>query len=185
VKDLVRRLRGELSAVPGVTSVAAATNVPLHGVWNRRIEVEGYIVPDAKDTPFINASVITPGYFKTLGVPILEGRDFTEDDERTPRVTIVDDALAKQYWPGQSAIGKRVRYGPPDPNTPWHTIIGVVASIRNQSLVKAAPPDIYVGRRRAGAEHRRGVRQLLARVADDQNRPFGRAARMTLAAPGP
>ena len=88
--------------------------------------------------------MITPGYFKTLGVPLLEGRDFTEDDATTPRVTVVDEALAKRYWPGQTAIGKRVRYGPPDPDAPWHTVIGVVPSIRNQSLLKAAPPDVYV-----------------------------------------
>jgi predicted permease len=144
VRDLVRRMRDELAAVPGVESVAAATNVPLQGIWNRRLAVEGRTVADAKDAPFINASVITPGYFRTLGVPILEGRDFTEEDATTPRVTIVDEAMARQYWPGQTAVGKRVRYGPPDPDAPWHTVIGVVPSIRNQSLLKTAPPDVYV-----------------------------------------
>jgi putative ABC transport system permease protein len=130
--------------LPGVTSVAAGTNVPFQGIWNRRLEVEGHTLPDAKDAPFVNASVITPGYFKTLGVPLLEGRDFTEDDATTPRMTVVDETLAKRYWPGQSAIGKRVRYGPPAPDAPWHTVIGVVASIRNQSLIEDAPPDVYV-----------------------------------------
>jgi predicted permease len=144
VKDLVRRLRDELASLPGVTSAAAATNVPLQGIWNRRLAVEGHSLADEKDAPFINASVITPGYFRTLGVPILDGRDFTEDDATTPRVTIVDEVLAKRYWPGQTAIGRRVRYGPPDPDAPWHTVIGVVPSIRNQSLLKAAPPDVYV-----------------------------------------
>jgi predicted permease len=144
VRDIVRRLRDELAAVPGVTSVAGATNVPLQGIWNRRLVVEGHAVPDAKDAPFINASVITPGYFRTLGVTFVDGRDFTEDDATTPHVTIVDETMARRYWPGQSAIGKRVRYGPPDPNAPWHTVIGVVASIRNRSLLEAAPPDVYV-----------------------------------------
>jgi putative ABC transport system permease protein len=142
--DIIRRVRDELVTLPGVASVAAATNVPLQGIWNRRLVVEGHALPEAKDTPFVNASVITPGYFATLGVRVVEGREFTEEDGATPRVTIVDEALARRYWPGQSAIGKRVRYGPPDPKTPWHTVIGVVASIRNQSLIEAAPPDVYV-----------------------------------------
>jgi predicted permease len=144
IGDLVRRMREELATIPGVTAAAAATNIPLQGVWNRRLAVEGQTIPDAKDAPYINASVITPGYFRTLGVPILDGRDFTEDDATTPRVTIIDAAMAKQYWPGQSAVGKRVRYGPPAPDAPWHTVIGVVPSIRNQSLLEPAPPDVYV-----------------------------------------
>jgi predicted permease len=163
VRDLVRRMRDELAAVPGVTSVAAATNVPLQGIWSRRLAVEGHTLTDAKDAPFINASVITPGYFKALGVPLLEGRDFTEDDATTPRVTVVDEALAKRYWPGQTAIGKRVRYGPPDPDAPWHTVIGVVPSIRNQSLLKAAPPDVYVPHN----EHNYPALRYVVRVAGD------------------
>jgi putative ABC transport system permease protein len=163
VRDLVRRVRHELAALPGVTSVAAGTNVPFQGIWNRRLEVEGHTLPDAKDAPYINASVITPGYFKTLGVTLLDGRDFTEDDATTPRVTVIDETVAKQYWPGQSAIGKRVRYGPPAPDGPWHTVIGVVASIRNQSLVEDAPPDVYVPHN----EQRYSAMRYVVRTAAD------------------
>jgi predicted permease len=163
VEGLVRRLREELAALPGVTSVAAATNVPMQGIWNRRLAVEGQPLPDEKEAPFINASVVTPGYFKTLGVPILEGRDFTEDDATTPRVTIVDHVLAQRYWPGQSAVGKRVRYGTPAPDTPWHTVIGVVAAIRNQSLIETAPPDVYVPHN----EQRYSAMRYVVRTAAD------------------
>jgi putative ABC transport system permease protein len=166
--DVIRRLRDELATLPGVTSVAGATNVPLQGIWNRRLVVEGHALPDSRDTPFVNASVITTNYFRTLGVRMLEGRDFTEDDAvdaTTPRVTIVDEVLARRYWPGQSAIGKRVRYGPPDPKTPWHTVIGVVASIRNQSLMEAAPPDVYVPHN----ELRFPALRYVVRTASDAN----------------
>jgi putative ABC transport system permease protein len=144
IRDVVRRLRDELAALPGVTSVAAGTNVPFLGIWTRRLTVEGQTFADPRLAPSVNASVITPNYFKTLGVPIVEGREFTEEDGKTPLVTIVDQTMARRYWPGQSAIGKRVRYGPQEPDSRSHTVIGVVASLRSQSLVEPGLPDVYV-----------------------------------------
>ena len=92
----------------------------------------------------VNHTVVTPGYFRTLGIPILEGRDFTEADGREPRVTIVDQALARQYWPGQSPIGKRVRFGPPEANEPWHIVVGVVGEVRNQTLTEPGRKSVYL-----------------------------------------
>jgi putative ABC transport system permease protein len=143
-RALVQRLRDEVQALPGVRSVAFASNVPLGGTWGRSLTVEGYPVLPLKDAPMINHTVATPGYFRTLGIPLLEGRDFTDADWDNPRVTVVDRSIAARYWPGESAIGKRVRFGPPEANEPWHTIVGVVGDVRSQDLARTGRWDVYI-----------------------------------------
>jgi putative ABC transport system permease protein len=93
----------------------------------------------------INHSVVTPNYFRTMGIPLREGRDFTEADaDGSMRVTIVDERLAREYWPNTSPLGKRVRFGPPENNEPWHTIIGVAGAVRHERLDKETRQSIYV-----------------------------------------
>jgi putative ABC transport system permease protein len=93
----------------------------------------------------INHAVVTPNYFRTMGIPLLEGRDFTDEDHaKATRVTIVDARLAKQYWPNESALGKRIRFGPPESNEPWHTIVGVAGSVRHARLDRESRQTVYV-----------------------------------------
>jgi predicted permease len=127
-----------------VLSVAGASAVPLLDGWGRSFTAEGAPLLGLKDAPLINHTVVTPGYFQTMGIPLLDGRDFTESDSKDFLVTIIDEGLAKHYWPGQSAIGKRVRFGPPEDNEPWHTVVGVVAVARNQSLRVLRRNSVYL-----------------------------------------
>jgi len=142
--QLVARIREEFASLPGVVSVAGSSGVPLTDGWGRSFTAEGWPVLSLKDAPLITHTVVTPGYFRTLGIPILEGRDFTENDGKNPLVTIVDEAIAKKYWPVGSAIGKRVRYGPPAWNEPWHTIVGVVGNAHHQSLRGDRRHSVYL-----------------------------------------
>ena len=143
-EQLVRRTQRELASLPGVISVAGTSNVPLADGWGRSLTVEGAPLLSLKDTPSIYYSVVTPGFFKTLGIPIVEGRDFDSGDADNPRVTIVDAALAHHYWPGQSALGRRIRFGPPEDNEPWNTIVGVVGDVRNQDLRQMGDNSVYI-----------------------------------------
>jgi putative ABC transport system permease protein len=80
-----------------------------------------------------------------MGIPMVEGRDFTDADaEGSTPVTAVDERLARQYWPSESAIGKRIRFGPPEDNEPWHTIVGVVGAVRHERLDRHTRQSIYV-----------------------------------------
>jgi predicted permease len=142
--QLVSRIRQEFASLPGVVSVAAASGVPLIDGWGRSFTAEGWPVLGVKDAPMINHTVVTPEYFRTLDLALLQGRDFTASDGRSPLVTIIDEDLAKRYWPGQSAIGKRVRFGPPEWNEPWHTVVGVVAVARNQHLRDLGHNSVYL-----------------------------------------
>jgi putative ABC transport system permease protein len=93
----------------------------------------------------IRHHVITPNYLKAIGIPFLQGRDFTDADTREGlKVTIIDERLAREYWPDQSPLGKRIRFGPPESNEPWHTIVGVVGNVKNESLSLTQGKSVYI-----------------------------------------
>jgi predicted permease len=140
-KEMLERI----GALPGVVAGGATTNLPLLGNWGRSLTVEGYPVLSVGQAPLVNHHLITPNYFKAIGIPILSGRDFNDTD--TPegqKVTIIDERLAREYWPNQSPLGKRVRFGPPESNEPWHTIVGVVGNIKNESLRLTQGKSVYL-----------------------------------------
>ena len=140
-----QQLMARVRVLPGVSSAAAVSDLPLMGGWGRSLTVEGHPVLSVGQAPSINHAVVTPNYFHTMGIALREGRDFTDADAAgAMRVTIVDERLARQYWPGASPLGKRIRFGPPESNEPWHTIIGVAGAVRNEGLDRESRHSIYV-----------------------------------------
>jgi putative ABC transport system permease protein len=141
-----RQLMERLRALPGVERAAAIHTLPLSGDWwGRSLTVEGFPVLSVGQAPSIQHNVVTPGYFSTLGIPLLEGRDFTDADTADgPKITIIDERLARQYWPNESPIGKRIRFGPPEDNEPWHTIVGVVGAVRHERLDAETRMSVYL-----------------------------------------
>ena len=141
-KQLVERVRG----LPGVQAASATATLPLGGGnWGRGITVEGYPVLPVGQAQMIQHTVVTPGYFRTMGIPLLSGRDFTDADTKgSPDVTIIDERLAREYWPNDTPIGKRVRFGPPEDNEPWHIVIGVVGAVRHQRVQEDTRKSVYL-----------------------------------------
>jgi putative ABC transport system permease protein len=142
-RALLTRLTQEVSSLPGVISTSFSSGIPLNDGWGRIFTVEGH-PRDLKDMTFINHIVVTPGYFHTLAVPLLQGRDFTETDFDTPHVVIVSETFAKKNWPNESPLGKRLRFGPPKNNEPWHTVVGVVADAKHGSYKGEDRPSVYL-----------------------------------------
>jgi len=132
--------------LPGVQAAGAVSNLPLSGSrWGRSLTVEGRPVLSVGEAPSINHAVITPGYFRAMGVRLLAGRDLNEADAKdAPKVTVVDERMAREYWPGESALGKRIRFGPPENNEPWHTVVGVVGEVRHERVDAATRMTVYV-----------------------------------------
>jgi predicted permease len=141
-KELLERI----GAAPGVEAAGAVSNLPLGGSnWGRSLTVEGFPVLSVGQAPMINHCVITPNYFRAMGIPVLAGRDFSDADARdSMRVTIIDERLAREYWPNESPLGKRVRFGPPESNEPWHTIVGVVGAVKHESLSLTQRKTVYL-----------------------------------------
>ncbi len=142
-----QQLVERLATVPGIESAALTFIDPfLWEGFSRGFVLEGHapLPPAEIDTVYYHE--ISPNYFHTMGIPLLSGRDFTvRDDSHTPRIVIVTESFAKRYWPGENAIGKRIKFGSADWSYPWMEIVGVVGDIRYRSLRQdlEANPVIY------------------------------------------
>ncbi|HKS11283.1 MAG TPA: ABC transporter permease, partial [Pyrinomonadaceae bacterium] len=141
-----QRLVEDVRSLPGVNSAAFSSNVPFSG----RPAVDSHLVegqePSSGEAPQAEMKVVSPGYFKAMGMTMLQGRDFNDSDifnnpdTDMPRlVAVVDQTVVRQYFPDGNALGKRIRTGDP----PWFTIIGVVAPVKEQSLSTEPLPHIY------------------------------------------
>jgi predicted permease len=141
-KQLLERMRN----LPGIEAASATGTLPLGGGgWGRSLTVEGFPVLSVGQAPSIQHTVVTPDYFRTMGIPLLSGRDFNDADAKgSADVTIIDERLAREYWPNESPIGKRIRFGPPENNEPWHTIVGVVGAVRHQRMQEDTRKSVYL-----------------------------------------
>jgi predicted permease len=135
--DLDRRLR----ALPGVDAVGAINLLPLSGSDGRRgVGIEGR--ESDPDVPTrAHPRSVTPGYFQAMGMRLKAGRLFTADDTaKSPLVAIVNETMAKRYWPDGSAIGKRITL---IGNTEWREVVGIVADVRHWGLERPVNPEMY------------------------------------------
>ncbi len=129
-------LTREVGAVPGVLSVGAVGHLPLTGARaGRALSIEGRPDPGSANMPDAAYSVACPGTFATLGIPLVEGREFTSRDALgAPAVAMINRRLAREIWPGESAVGKRFKIGFLDSDNPWMTVVGVVENFRHNGL---------------------------------------------------
>jgi putative ABC transport system permease protein len=142
-----------IRALPGVESAAAASGLPLgNNGWQTGFLIEGQPVPSRDQTPLMEASLVTPDYFRAMNIPVLRGRVFTDRDDQSHLVgrdlsklnenqrriaavnkIVIDEDFAKRYWPNDDAVGKRVKWGT-DADAPMLEVIGVVGRVKMESL---------------------------------------------------
>ena len=150
--DLLERAR----KLPNVQSAALGSTFPLYAR-----DTEGSTLVEIRDTPVndrspVNGRVVSPSYFRTVGIRIRAGREFTEDDDGKPvPVVIINEHMAAHYWPNQSPLGKQISLSPGE----WLTIIGVASDVRHQSLDKEPVDEVYGSL----AEAHRNVMSILLR----------------------
>lgn len=136
--DAMARMR----ALPGATAVTAAAMVPLDDNDERRgVVIDGYTPPDGSGSVSTATNVVWPGYFEVMGIPLTAGRAFTDADSRqgAPLVAVVNQTMARTYWPSQSPVGQTVRVG----GRPL-TIVGVVKDIAYYTIGEAPQPFLYL-----------------------------------------
>jgi predicted permease len=132
-----RSVQEQVQAFPGTSGVALVNTLPLGGrVSKRSLDVENYDVPAGEDVPLFWLNVVTPEYFRLMGIPFLSGRSFTDSDVSGAPVAIVTDETARRYWPNQNAVGKHIRLLD---DKDWRTIVGVIPDVRAYDLQRNTP----------------------------------------------
>jgi predicted permease len=148
----LHQMQQSLAALPGVESVSVVSHLPLddsYPNWYDYYWPEG-TPPEQQSTTMADNRSILPGYFKTIGATLIEGRDFTDtDDASHQHVAIVDDALAQRSWPGQDPLGKKLHVsdspaGPYQFQDDWVLVVGVARHVQYHSLTIMVRPQIYL-----------------------------------------
>jgi putative ABC transport system permease protein len=147
--SLLERVRG----LPGVKAASAVSSPPLAGANSGTVfAVEGRPLPDPKNTPDADYRIVTPGYFRQLDIPLLKGRDFTDqDDSASAPVALISATTARRFWPGEEPVGTRIRIGDVVKGT-LVQVIGVVGDVRHLSLESPEHrPMMYFPEQQAGS----------------------------------
>lgn len=141
----IAKLTDEVRALPGVISVGVTTGLPFTGGSdNNAISVEGRALEPGESIQAHYTSGVAADYFQSLGVPLREGRFLTLDDSTSvqgdskgaPKVCVIDEEVARRYWPKGGALGHRLANGAPDPKADYHTIVGIVGAVKQKDLAE-------------------------------------------------
>jgi putative ABC transport system permease protein len=137
-----RALAERVRALPGVRSAGFTSYLPLAGTnnnWSFFIEGRPPNPPGVYDST--DYRPVTAGYFETIGIPIRRGRSFEDrDDEDHALVVAINEAMARQFWPNENPVGKRLKFG----DEHWRTIVGIVGDVHHQGLAIAPVPEMYI-----------------------------------------
>jgi predicted permease len=146
-----RDLLEKLTAIPGVQAAATATHLPLTYGWSIGFTVQGSL--DENKLFSGDNNVVSTDYFRAMGIPLLRGRSFGDQDRSgTEPVVIVNETMARRFWPGDEPIGRRIRWGAADPAAapsnpqanPWLTVVGLAADVTISALEAETRPQIYM-----------------------------------------
>jgi putative ABC transport system permease protein len=140
-----RRVVESVEALPGVESASVSRGVPIGDWAGQFFTTADQPNPPAGQVPDANYVVAGPDYFRSLQIPLLSGRSFNAHDTKTSdRVVIVNEQLARTYWPGKDPLGKRLRMGPPTSTAPWLSVVGVAGNVLSQGPDAGFHAEVYV-----------------------------------------
>ena len=147
VRFVVRALEN-VRAVPGVRSAGVISRLPLNaGNSSRSLAVEGRAYPAPRDAEPRSPDylVASPGYFEALGIPIVAGRAFNDDDRPgSPPVAVISQSMARAYWPNENPIGRRLKNGSLSDPGPWVTVVGIAGDVLQHDLSRSSAPALYI-----------------------------------------
>jgi putative ABC transport system permease protein len=141
--DFYNRVLEQIGSLPGVESAGITSELFIGGNPERVVVAEGAAGPVSERLRF-RSDELSEGFFKALGTPLLRGRFFSAaDGPDSPRVVLINDAMARRLWPGHDPVGKRFKLGPGDSDRLWFTVVGVVGDMLRQGLENAPVPQMF------------------------------------------
>jgi len=162
--DFYSRVLEQVASLPGVESAGITSELFVGGGGDRIVTTEKDTRP-VTDRLRFRSDELSEGLFKAIGTPLLHGRFFSRaDGPASPLVAIINEAMARQLWPGSDPVGKRFKLGPEDTASPWYTVVGVVGDMRREGLEKDPIPQMF--QPLAQDPPRRAI--LLARTSADE-----------------
>jgi predicted permease len=143
--QFARDLQEQVGSIPGVVAVSAVSHLPIGGGGaGRAFVIEGEADPGPENQPGAGYRVICPNYFRTMGIKLISGREFTEQDsQNAPGVIVINEAMAKQFWPDEDPIGKRIKIGTFTSDSPWLTIVGIAQDVKEGGLDRSPFPIFF------------------------------------------
>ena len=133
----------QIDSLPGVETAGIIENLFIHDIPEQTLTAEGSARTASERLRF-RSDEVGGGFFKALGTPLLRGRFFSaEDGPNSPRVAIINEAMARRLWPGRDPVGRRFKFGPGDSESEWFTVVGVVGNMRRQGLEIEPIPQMF------------------------------------------
>jgi putative ABC transport system permease protein len=140
-----QQMAERVSQIPGVISASAASHLPLNGYAGRRVTVEGAPEPAPGQITGSAYTVTCPNYFRTMEIPLLEGREFTNQDSLNgPKAAIINESFRKRFFPNEDPIGRRFKAAQYKDEAPWITVVGVVADTHFLGLDQGFRPQFFL-----------------------------------------
>ena len=139
----------KVEATPGVSAAGISMSIPPNRLAiTNPFTVEGQGYDRTRALQLAEEMSVSPGYFRALGIPLIKGRFFSESDrvekDSDPMIVIINETMARRYFPGQDPVGKRLQTGDPDPRSRWETVVGVVGDVKYSGLDAQPMPTLYV-----------------------------------------
>jgi putative ABC transport system permease protein len=144
-QSFCRDLTERVGTIPGVVSAGSISHLPIGGGnAGRGFSIEGQPETGPNGRPGGLYAVACPDYFRSMGIPLLAGREFNHQDTVTaPGVVIINEAMARRFWPDRDPIGTRIKIGRLDSKEPWLTVVGVIGDVRHNGLDRSIRPELY------------------------------------------
>jgi putative ABC transport system permease protein len=144
--NFFRQVLERISNMPGVRHAGIVTPLPLGGEsFSLSFTVDGRPRPEPGQQPMSACAMVSPDYFRAMGIPLLRGRQFSEHDAKdSPGVVIIDEKMAASFWGGEDPIGKRIKLGRPESQNPWLEIIGVAKSVKSAGIESETKTQLYL-----------------------------------------
>ncbi len=142
-KEFCQDLEEQVGSIPGIVSVSSVAHLPLvGGSAGRSFTIESRPDPGPENQPVAGYSVACPNYLRTMAIPLVAGHEFNSQDvPGAPGVIVINEAMARAYWPKEDPVGKRIKLGHSNSKEPWLTVVGVYRNVRHRSLAESPRPE--------------------------------------------